>query len=179
MKSNIIFLALGSNLEFENRPPVQLLQEALVELEKMGAKIVARSCLYASEAWPKGNSAPLFYNMVIAVNSDIEDPKLLLSMLHRIEEKFGRNRILEEHWGSRTLDIDIIDFGGMVRDAANFDDAPILPHPRAMSRDFVLVPLLEICPNWRHPVTKIAAKTYLETIQGNSQLQTNMYVVNG
>lgn len=179
MKSTKIILALGSNLTFEGIDSVNLLNLAQLELERAGLNIVAASSIYASEAWPKGNGAPVFHNMVIFAQSEIEDPKLLLSLLHRIEEKFGRNRDKEEHWGSRTLDIDIIDFDGMILNEFDFDNSPILPHPRAMTRDFVLVPLLEICPNWTHPETGITAEAYLQTINANSQLQTNMYVVNG
>lgn len=179
MKNARIFLALGSNLAFQDLAPIQILRAAIKELEKTGLKIIAASSIYASEAWPKGNDAPAFLNMVIEVSSAINDPKLLLSLLHQIEENFGRERDNEEHWGSRTLDIDIIDFKEMILDKFDFDSSPILPHPRAMLRDFVLIPLLEICPNWRHPETGITAQSYLDTLNANSQLQTNMYVVKG
>ena len=68
-------------------------------------------------------------------------PRTLLAAVNRIEADHGRERV--EHWGDRTLDIDIITFGDLVSD----DPALTLPHPRAAERDFVLVPWLQLAPD--------------------------------
>jgi 2-amino-4-hydroxy-6-hydroxymethyldihydropteridine diphosphokinase len=175
--NNAVFLALGSNQSFGNLQPAEILQLAVTELEKSGIRIIEMSSLYSSDAWPKGNDAPQFYNLVVKVACEIEDPRMLLSLLHRIEEKFGRNRENERHWGARSLDIDIVDFGGLVLNEFDYDDSPVLPHPRAMIRDFVLIPLLEIKADWLHPATKVAGQVYLSQLLANSQLQNNLNVV--
>jgi 2-amino-4-hydroxy-6-hydroxymethyldihydropteridine diphosphokinase len=72
-------------------------------------------------------------------------PESLLAMLQEIEARFGRAR--SEANAARTLDLDLIDMDGLVRDAPD----PILPHPRAHLRAFVLLPLLDVAPDWVHP----------------------------
>ena len=69
-------------------------------------------------------------------------------MLHQIESQFGRIRNLRNE--ARVLDIDLVDFGGMVTHRENL----ILPHPRMHERAFVLLPLRDVAPDWRHPVTR-------------------------
>ena len=73
-------------------------------------------------------------------------PQELLKELHRIEQK--ANRVREVHWGPRTLDLDIIFYDKLVYE----DDDLIIPHVDMQNRDFVLEPLMELCPNYRHPV---------------------------
>jgi 2-amino-4-hydroxy-6-hydroxymethyldihydropteridine diphosphokinase len=74
-------------------------------------------------------------------------PKSLLDAVKRIERECGRTPTFPD--GPREIDIDILDLGGLVRDGTD----PILPHPRIAERRFVLAPLAEIAPGWRHPVT--------------------------
>ena len=88
---------------------------------------------------------PWFVNGVVAAESGL-GPEALLAALHRIEAGFGRTR--ERHWAARTLDLDLLDCRGMVRDGPG---GPVLPHPRLAERRFVLAPLAEIAPGWRHP----------------------------
>jgi 2-amino-4-hydroxy-6-hydroxymethyldihydropteridine diphosphokinase len=95
------------------------------------------------------------------------EPEEILAALHRIEARFGRERI--SRWAGRTLDIDLLAVGDLVApDSATFSywqnlppseqariapDKLILPHPRLAERAFVLVPLADVAPQWRHPVT--------------------------
>lgn len=85
---------------------------------------------------------PHYVNACIEIETRL-DPHTLLSTLHRIEKKFGRDRAHEEHWGPRTLDLDLL----------AYDDVRLgkkeltLPHPRMFERAFVLVPLAEIAPD--------------------------------
>ena len=76
------------------------------------------------------------------------DPAELLACLHDVEGQFSRIRKARN--APRTLDLDIVDFNGLVADGSN---GPILPHPRAHQRAFVLLPLREISPGWSHPAT--------------------------
>ena len=116
----------------------------LARLAERGVDVLRVSSFYETPAWPDA-SAPAFVNAVAAVNTTLQ-PVELLALLHGVETEFGRMRSAPN--APRTLDIDLIDHDGRV-----MEGALILPHPRAASRAFVLVPLAEIAPDWRHPVT--------------------------
>jgi len=89
-------------------------------------------------------SAPAYFNTVAIVTTRLA-PSVLLSYLHAIEARHGRER--RERWGDRTLDLDLVAYGGVVSD----DPALLLPHPRAAERDFVLAPWLAIDPDAELP----------------------------
>ncbi len=91
---------------------------------------------------------PNFINgiAIFAATNRTFEPASLLRILQRIEHLAGRDR--GERDAARTLDLDIVTIGGLVRDAPD----PILPHPRAHLRRFVLEPLRDVMPGWRHPV---------------------------
>lgn len=103
--------------------------------------LTARSSDYATPPWGDEQQAS-FVNACIAIETRL-DPHTLLSTLHKIERKFGRDRAHERHWGPRTLDLDLL----------AYDDVRLakreltLPHPRLFERAFVLVPLAEIAPD--------------------------------
>jgi len=109
---------------------------------------------------------PDYVNGVMSVESDLE-PDNLLTLLHEIESEFGRRR--REKWAARTLDLDLLAYDDQVIGwPDNSDDADegsgeeqgdsrsceslILPHPRMQQRAFVLYPLFDVAPGWRHPV---------------------------
>ena len=105
------------------------------------AALVARSSDYGTPPW--GDEAqPPFVNACIEIETRL-DPHSLLSTLHRIERKFGRDRARERHWGPRTLDLDLLAYD----DVRLARGELILPHPRLFERAFVLVPLAEIAPD--------------------------------
>ena len=138
----MIYLALGSNLRGDFANSVQLVQAAMDNLPLTGANVVKRAPLYASAPIGPGRQDD-YINTVVAVRSVV--PALaLLPRLHALEAAFGRHRRLA--WGPRTLDIDIISY----HDEVHQFRAQI-PHPRASSRAFVLQPLADIAPGWRHP----------------------------
>ena len=103
--------------------------------------LVARSSDYLTPPWGD-EEQPSFVNACIEIETRL-DPHTVLSTLHRIEKKFGRDRAHERHWGPRTLDLDLL----------AYDDVRLgrkeltLPHPRIFERAFVLVPLAEIVPD--------------------------------
>ena len=103
--------------------------------------LVARSSDYLNP--PLGDQQqPHYVNAFIEIETRL-DPHALLFTLHKIEKKFGRDRAHEQHWGPRTLDLDLL----------AYDDVRLgkreltLPHPRMFERAFVLVPLAEIAPD--------------------------------
>ena len=102
------------------------------------------SHLYRTPAWPNRDD-PEFVNAVARLTTPL-GPKELLAVLHAVEMSFGRKRSNKN--APRTLDLDILDYDGRVEQGP-----PELPHPRMADRSFVLVPLRDIVPSWRHPVS--------------------------
>ncbi len=111
-----------------------------------GLRFSALSAWYRTAAIPK-SSQPDYCNGVVRMEGEIE-PAALLAELQAIEGRHGRVRA--ELNAARTLDLDIIDLNGIIRAVPS----PILPHPRAHLRAFVLRPILDVAPGWRHPTLR-------------------------
>ena len=161
---NYAYIALGSNLNLEGCSPKDLLKEAIAELNKSDLQAKSISRFFKNPAFPIG-SGPDFVNAAIKVRTH-EIAQNVMDQLHAIEKKFGRSR--GKRWGERTLDLDLIAFGQSIKPSKSvylhwynlkreyqIYETPsdlILPHPRMHERAFVLIPLLDIAPNWIHPV---------------------------
>ena len=144
-------VALGSNLAGAHGSCEALLEAALTRFPAHGLRVLARSGWWRSAAWPDP-SAPGFVNGVALVETDLS-PADTLAALHAIERAFGRAR--GEANAPRTLDLDLVAHGRVVLNDAGLT----LPHPRAHERLFVMGPLAEIAPEWRHPVNGETAAT--------------------
>ncbi len=142
-------VALGANLKGEWPSLEALLEAALEGFAESGLIIVRRSSWWRSAAWPDP-SGPEYRNGVALVETRL-DALETLGALRAIEGRFGRER--GEANAPRTLDLDLIDHAGQVLAGPEL----ILPHPRAAERKFVMGPLAEIAPDWRHPVIGITA----------------------
>ena len=157
----MILVGLGSNLSHSTHgSPHQVLEEALVALESEGVQIIRCSRWHLSEPIPQSDQ-PWFVNGVIAFMTDLLPDQLLLR-LHYVETCFGRIRNIQGE--ARILDLDLLAYGDTVRD----DDTLMLPHPRLSERAFVLLPLREVAPNWRHPISGFTVQeliTRLPTMQ--------------
>ena len=140
----MILIALGANLTSRAGAPRETLKSALSELAARGITIERQSGFYRTPAWPDPSDPP-FVNAVAAVRTTLA-PALLLNALHEVEREFGRNR--GQPNAPRTLDLDLIDYDGRIEQGP-----PQLPHPRMESRPFVLVPLRDVAPDWRHPMS--------------------------
>jgi 2-amino-4-hydroxy-6-hydroxymethyldihydropteridine diphosphokinase len=105
------------------------------------AALLARSSDYATPPWGEEDQPP-FINACIEIDAAL-DPHALLFVLHKVEQKFGRDRPKERRWGPRTLDLDMIAYDDVSIDKVELT----LPHPRLFERAFVLVPLAEIAPD--------------------------------
>jgi 2-amino-4-hydroxy-6-hydroxymethyldihydropteridine diphosphokinase len=136
-------IALGSNLAGAYPTREALLEAALAAMADFGITVQARSSWWRSLAWPDP-SRPGYLNGVALVRSDTS-PVELLSRLKALERAFDRRR--NQIHADRTLDLDLIAHG---RTRLN-EPGLILPHPRAADRLFVMGPLAEIAPGWRHP----------------------------
>jgi 2-amino-4-hydroxy-6-hydroxymethyldihydropteridine diphosphokinase len=151
----MILIALGANLPSSAGPPVATLKSALARLEERGVKILSVSSFYESPAWPDPGQ-PSFTNAVAVVETALQ-PVELLTLLHGVETDFGRLRSAPN--AARTLDLDLLDYEGRV-----MEQGVTLPHPRMHQRSFVLAPLAEVAPGWRHPVTGQTAAELLAAI---------------
>ena len=142
----MILIGIGANLATpEFGAPPKSLEAALALIAERGVRIVASSRWYRSAPVPPSDQ-PWFVNGVVAVETALE-PAALLEVLHEVEARFGRVR--RERNEARVLDLDLLVYGARVSAAG---ESPVLPHPRLQERAFVLRPLSEIAPNWRHPL---------------------------
>jgi 2-amino-4-hydroxy-6-hydroxymethyldihydropteridine diphosphokinase len=143
-----IYIGLGANLPHDRYgSPRQTLEAALAELGRRGVKTVRLSGWYRSAPVPPSDQ-PWYLNGVAEVASD-RSADALLAELHAVEADFGRARTVPN--AARSIDLDLLDFKGEI--AGGGLGRATLPHPRMTGRAFVLRPLAEIAPNWRHPVT--------------------------
>jgi 2-amino-4-hydroxy-6-hydroxymethyldihydropteridine diphosphokinase len=143
-----IFIGLGANLRHERYgSPRQTLQAALAELGRRGVRTLRVSRWYRTAPIPASDQ-PWYENAVAEVASDLS-ADALLGELHAVEAAFGRARTVPN--AARPIDLDLLDFHGEI--APGGAGQATLPHPRMTDRAFVLRPLADLAPDWRHPVT--------------------------
>jgi len=161
---SISILSLGGNLSFRNGTPSETIVGAIRAIASSGQKIRAISRFFSTPCFPAG-AGPDYINAAVSVQTDLT-PGQLLDLLHRIEQQFGRSR--QQRWGARTLDLDMVCYGDLIvpdretqtrwqalppdQQAKQAPQQLIVPHPRLQDRAFVLVPMMDIVPGWRHPV---------------------------
>ena len=148
------YIALGSNLPFDGMESPALLVRAASALQASGLHLRACSGIWRTAAWPPSDQ-PDYYNAVVALDPGERSPQALYNLLREIEARYGRER--REKWASRTLDLDIVAMDGFV---GTFGDIT-LPHSRLDKRAFVLAPLAEAAPEWRHPILNSSASYLL------------------
>ncbi|HEY0107488.1 MAG TPA: 2-amino-4-hydroxy-6-hydroxymethyldihydropteridine diphosphokinase [Rhizomicrobium sp.] len=151
----MIFIALGANLASSVGFPAQTLLAALDRLAASGITVLSVSAFYRTPAWPDPGDPP-FVNAAARIDTALS-PQALMTRLHDMETAFGRIRSARN--APRTLDLDLIDYDGRVEEGP-----PILPHPRLSERAFVLVPLRDLAPDWRHPATGRSIGALLEAL---------------
>jgi len=162
----MIFLAIGSSLSSEYGDRFFNINLAMAYLDSYEIKIVKTSSFYETPSYPNAEN-PKFINIVVEVDTKLPPPDLA-SVLIYVEEKLGRKRSKKND--PRTCDIDILDFNNKV---IKFDYKGldfIVPHKQLKNRNFVLIPLKEICSNWIHPKTKQNIDTLIKNL---SQVDRN------
>ncbi|HZT46829.1 MAG TPA: 2-amino-4-hydroxy-6-hydroxymethyldihydropteridine diphosphokinase [Hyphomicrobiaceae bacterium] len=158
--ATLILLGIGANADGAWGAPPNTLLRAREALAAAGLDIIASSPAYVTEALGPGRQRP-HLNAVLAARSNLP-PGALLRLAKRIERQAGRR--LGRRWGPRALDIDLLDMRGKRYGwppCRRYPGRLILPHPEMHRRAFVLVPLLDVAPSWRHPVLDLAGRTLL------------------
>lgn len=183
-----ILIALGGNLINQGLSPLDTLRQAIQDIENAGFLVSARSRFYRTPAFPAGGG-PDYVNATIQLSVDkalmAED---MFRPLAQIELAHGRQR--QQRWAGRTLDIDLLAMENRITPnletfshwanlapALQAQIAPselIVPHPRLHERAFVLAPLVDIAPDWRHPVF---GKTAQQMYQALPQAEREAVVV--
>ncbi len=160
----MILIALGANLPSAYGAPEDTLNMAISTLENAGVKVVAQSRIWITHPVPASDQ-PLYRNAVISVKTKRE-PEDLLSLLHSIEEDFGRIRA--ERNAARVIDLDLLAYADVIIDR----DSIVIPHPRLHERGFVLLPLCEFAEKWMHPVLSKSARELLELLPDQNEIAT-------
>ena len=159
----MIHLNIGSNLNsihgsrFDNISiAIKLLIEAKIQIEKI-------SNFYETPSYPN-QKLPQFLNSGILVDKNLNLLRLFKD-INLIQKKIGRNKTKKND--PRVIDIDIVDFNGLIKDSKDL----VLPHPRAHLRNFVLYPILEIDPKWSHPILKKNAQFLINNLSQKSRIE--------
>jgi len=155
----LVLIGIGANLaNGDDVLPLRTCQDAVIRLDRLeGFRVVGLSRWYESSPIPPSGQPP-YVNGVAhlrPVFGGAVDSAALLAALHAIEAAHGRTRSVPN--AARTLDLDLIAIGDMVRNTPD----PILPHPRAHLRAFVLAPLADVAPDWVHPRLGLCADRML------------------
>ncbi len=184
-RARTALIALGANLPFDGHVPSVTLSLAVKSLADVGLPNPQVSRFFATPCFPVG-TGPDYINaaVLLQVAPDIRAAELL-AKLHLIETKFGRERHVR--WGMRTLDLDLLALDDEVlpdpatqsrwRDLdplRQIEESPeelVLPHPRLQDRAFVLVPLNDVAPTWRHPVLQRTVAEMLAALPASSRAE--------
>ncbi|HEX4184650.1 MAG TPA: 2-amino-4-hydroxy-6-hydroxymethyldihydropteridine diphosphokinase [Stellaceae bacterium] len=164
MRDKLILIGIGGNLaSLRFGAPLDTLTAALVALEAEGIQVATRSAWYRTEPVPRSDQ-PWFVNAVASLTTHLAARDLLM-MLQAVEGQFGRVR--SERNAARVIDLDLLDYRGQVTETSSL----VLPHPRLHQRRFVLQPLAEIAPDWRHPLSGLTAEQLLSRLVAKQPIE--------
>jgi len=160
----MILIGLGSNVPGPWGNPRQTIETALQRLNDPPCALIRASTLIVSKPFGVSDQ-PDFVNGVASIKTQLS-PEKLMAHLHDIELSADRRRTVR--WGPRTLDLDLLDYDGLILNGdgeSRGHQLPlVLPHPGIGERTFVLEPIAEIAPDWKHPVLGLLASELLQKI---------------
>lgn len=173
---SLALVAVGSNQGLRNGTPRDTVLNVLKEFPAKVGSIRAASRLFRTPAFP-ADSGPEFVNAAFSVDTHLHAGDFL-NHLHEIESLFKRTR--KKRWGPRTLDLDLIAVEDQVlpdsetyrhwaqlsleEQISKTPEGLILPHPRLQERAFVLMPLADVAPDWRHPITGVCVTEMVDAL---------------
>ena len=160
-----VAIGLGSNLGDRRLN----LQNAVWRLAEDGLAFTVSSSVYETAPWGIIDQ-PAFLNAVIIGETDWKPPALL-HLLKSLEREMGRVEGVRN--GPRLIDLDLLVYGDLAWESPGLQ----VPHLRLKERDFVLVPLAEVWPDWRHPVEKASAKSILESLARTQPLSAKVFAL--
>jgi len=156
---NRVFLLLGGNLGDR----FSYLKQAITLIDSQIGSVIRQSAVYETASW--GNEQqPDYLNQVLEVDTKLSPEELLVQLLET-EKVMGRIR--HEKWGARIIDIDILFYNNQIIDGSNL----IIPHSYLHQRRFTLVPLVELAPEFVHPVLKQSLKELLNVLTDNLEVR--------
>lgn len=155
-----IYISLGANLPHPKYgPPRRTLRRALGALRDRGVRVLKLSSWYRTAPVPVSDQ-PWYVNAVAEVATGL-GPDALLATLHRVEDEFGRVRSTAN--AARFIDLDLLDYKSLIK-PLNRVGLSVLPHVRLQERAFVLLPLRDVAPGWRHPITGMSVEALIEAL---------------
>ena len=161
----MIILSLGSNLPSKFGDRFENLICAISFLEKGGAKIIKKSSFFETPSYPDKTN-PKYINIIISINASLSVLELI-QLIISTEEKFERKRIKKNE--PRTCDIDIIDFKKEILNFKYKKSDFSIPHIELSKRNFVLYPIKEILPDWKHPKTKESIDSLIQKLSDDDR----------
>lgn len=159
----MIFIGLGANLPGPFGSPEEVLQAACKSFEDYDLRIIRASRMYASAPVPVSDQ-PWYKNAVCGIKTSLS-PEDLITRLHHIESEFGRIRTYKN--APRILDLDVLAYNDQIVN----DGGLKVPHPRLHERAFVLYPLQEIAPDWRHPILDKTVDELIENLPEGQEIK--------
>jgi len=154
-----VYILLGGNQGDRE----YFLAEAIKRISQLAGKVVKKSAVYETAAWGLEHQAS-FLNQVIQVSTSLS-PEALLTQLNIIEKALGRVR--EIKWAARVIDLDILYYDDLVLQTENLS----IPHPHLHERRFTLVPLVELAPDFVHPVFRLSNQTLLAVCKDDLEVR--------
>lgn len=160
----MILIALGANLPSRFGSPPDTFAAVLSELDAHDVIVKCCSSLWKTAPVPVSDQ-PWYYNQVVEVSTELA-PLSLLQKLHDIEAEMGRTREVRNE--ARVIDLDLIAYNDCIM---NDIEGAVVPHPRMHERLFVLGPMHEIAPHWRHPVIGLTVNSLLNALEGSQEAE--------
>jgi len=148
-----IYLGLGTNLGDK----LKNLSHSRLLIADHIAPISNASAIYTTAAWGVEDQDS-YLNQVVQIETNLA-PLDLLAQVLEIEQMMGRERRLK--WGARVIDIDILFYGSQILETEHL----IIPHPFLQERNFVLIPMAELTPEFKHPISNLS----MQTLKRNSK----------
>ncbi len=141
----MILIGFSANLPGRFGGPEETIRAAALEMTRRDLRVQKMSRIWVTAPVPISDQP--WYNNAVAAIETVHEPRMVFNIIKGIEQDFGRET--RERNAARVIDLDLVSYNNLVMN----DSDLIIPHPRMHERAFVLCPLKDVAPDWRHPVT--------------------------